>query len=48
MCKTTEVGRYQVIILIIVEANVTEMLTMGQALYWALSISDLPPNNSIR
>lgn len=33
MCKTTEVGRYQVIILIIVEANVTEMLTMGQALY---------------
>lgn len=34
--KSIEMGRYQVNYFIVIEANVTEMLTMGQALYQAL------------
>lgn len=41
-------GKYQVNYFIIIEANVTEMLPVSQALYQAFSISDLSSNNSNR
>lgn len=46
--RSIEMGKYQVNYFIIIEANVTEMLPVSQALYQAFSISDLSSNNSSR
>lgn len=46
--RSIEMGKYQVNYFIIIEANVTEMLPVSQALYQAFSISDLSSNNSNR
>lgn len=48
MGRSIEMGKYQVNYFIIIEANVTEMLPVSQALYQAFSISDLSSNNSSR
>lgn len=46
--RSIEMGKYQVNYFIVIEANVTEMLPVSQALYQAFSISDLSSNNSNR
>lgn len=48
MGRSIEMGKYQVNYFIVIEANVTEMLPVSQALYQAFSISDLSSNNSSR
>lgn len=48
MGRSIEMGKYQVNYFIIIEANVTEMLPVSQALYQTFSISDLSSNNSSR